>query len=220
MYGPKCVCCSENNVYFCEGYVNGWAYLLVWCICMEMYRVNGDYMEAMDLFRFCPVCGSAEFNRNNDSSKRCRRCGFVYYFNPRASVAVFIVNEKGELLVGRRAKAPAKGTLDLPGGFTEYGETVEEAVRREVKEETGLDVREGKYLFSLPNVYPYSGLNVHTMDLFFECRVDTTEHLSAMDDVAELFFVPMEKLDPDLFGLLSVRKGVEIYLSDHQKEIL
>lgn len=173
-------------------------------------------MEAMDLFRFCPVCGSVEFDKNNESSKRCHRCGFVYYFNPRASVAVFIVNGQGELLVGRRAKEPAKGTLDLPGGFTEYGETVEEAVRREVKEETGLDVREGKYLFSLPNVYPYSGLDVHTMDLFFECRIDATERFFAMDDVAELFFVPVGELDPDLFGLLSVRKGVEIYLSGRQ----
>ncbi len=173
-------------------------------------------MEGMNLFRFCPVCGSGGFTRNNGSSKRCSACGFVYYFNPRASVAVFIVNEKGELLVGRRAKDPAKGTFDLPGGFTEYGETAEEAVMREVKEETGLDVHVGRYLFSLPNVYPYSGLDVHTMDLFFECRVDSPERLLPMDDVSELFFVPVKNLNPKLFGLASIRRGVEMYLSEKQ----
>lgn len=174
----------------------------------------------MDLFRFCPVCGSGSFAENDGSSKRCGACGFVYYFNPRASVAVFIVNEKGELLVGRRAKNPAKGTLDLPGGFTEYGETAEDAVRREVREETGLDVRAGRYLFSLPNVYPYSGLDVHTMDLFFECRIDSAERLSAMDDVAELFFVPVRNLNPERFGLASIRRGVEAYLSDNENKML
>ncbi len=173
-------------------------------------------MEAMNLFRFCPVCGSDRFTENDSSSKRCGACGFVYYFNPRASVAVFIVNEKGELLVARRAKDPARGTLDLPGGFTEYGETAEEAVVREVKEETGLNVRLGRYLFSRPNVYPYSGLDVHTMDFFFECRISSSERLLPMDDVAELFFVPVKKIDAKQFGLASIRYAVEMYLSENQ----
>ena len=46
-----------------------------------------------------------------------------------------------ELLVVRRAKEPAKGTLDLPGGFSDLYETSEEGVCREVKEETGLEVK-------------------------------------------------------------------------------
>ena len=53
----------------------------------------------------------------------------------------------------RRAKEPAKGTLDLPGGFVDMYETVEDGMRREIKEETGLDVTEIQYLFSSPNVY-------------------------------------------------------------------
>ncbi len=171
-------------------------------------------MEAIDLFCFCPKCGSGGFVVNNSYSKRCETCGFVYYFNPKASVAVFILNEKGELLVGRRAKNPEKGTLDLPGGFTDFDETAEEAVIREVQEETGLRIETSRYLFSLPNVYPYSGLDVHTMDLFFECRVSSTEKLAPMDDVAELFFISLDKINPQLFGLKSIRKAVSMYLSD------
>ena len=65
--------------------------------------------------------------------------------------------EKNELLVCRRAKAPAKGTLDLPGGFIDMTETGEEGVAREVLEETGLKVEKTTYLFTLPNIYVYSG---------------------------------------------------------------
>ena len=78
-----------------------------------------------------------------------------------------IRNAKGEILVARRGKEPAKGTLDLPGGFVDNYETGEEAVAREVMEETGLKVDEVKYLFSLPNIYPYSGIVVHTLDQFY-----------------------------------------------------
>ena len=87
-------------------------------------------------FKYCPKCGSAHFDINNEKSKRCADCGFVYYFNPSAATVALIMNERNELLVCRRAKDPAKGTLDLPGGFIDMAETGEEGVTREVKEET------------------------------------------------------------------------------------
>ena len=74
---------------------------------------------------------------------------------------------KPELLVCRRAKEPAKGTLDLPGGFIDKNETGEEGVAREVLEETGLKVKKAVYQFTLPNIYVYSGFPVHTLDMFF-----------------------------------------------------
>ena len=77
---------------------------------------------------------------NNEKSKKCTDCGFVYYFNPSSATVALILNEKKELLVCRRAKEPAKGTLDLPGGFIDMNETGEEGVGREVWEETGLKV--------------------------------------------------------------------------------
>ncbi len=82
----------------------------------------------------------------------------MYYANICAATAAFIMNDKNELLVVRRAKEPAKGTLDLPGGFCDMYETVEEGMRREIQEETGLEVDAIEYLFSSPNVYMYSGL--------------------------------------------------------------
>jgi len=165
-------------------------------------------------FRFCPVCGTEGFHARNEKAKACDHCGFVYYFNPSASVACFIRNEAGELLLVRRAKEPAKDTLDLPGGFLDMYENAEEAVAREVLEETGLHVRESAYLFSLPNIYPYMGFHVHTLDLFYECKVDSFEGIQAADDAAEIVILPLSSIDPEEVGLTSVRKAVTIYLNN------
>ena len=108
-------------------------------------------MHPLHLFKYCPECGSAHFEINNEKSKHCADCGFTYYFNPSAATVAFILNHKNELLVCRRGKEPAKGTLDLPGGFIDMAETGEQGVTREVFEETGLTVTETHYLLSLPN---------------------------------------------------------------------
>ena len=77
----------------------------------------------LNQFKYCPKCGSAAFEIHNEKSKQCTDCGFVYYFNPSSATVALILNEKDELLVCRRAKEPAKGTLDLPGGFIDMNET-------------------------------------------------------------------------------------------------
>ena len=159
-------------------------------------------------FIFCPKCGSAHFTVNNEKSKKCADCGFVYYFNPSAATVALILNDKEELLVCRRAKNPAKGTLDLPGGFIDMNETGEEGVAREVLEETGMQVIQATYLFTLPNIYVYSGFPVHTLDMFFLCTVKDTSHFSAMDDVADSFFLPLSEVHPEEFGLDSIREGL------------
>lgn len=173
-------------------------------------------MHPLDLFKYCPKCGSSHFEIRNEKAKKCADCGFTYYFNPSAATVAFILNKQNELLVCRRGKEPAKGTLDLSGGFVDMFETGEEGVTREVHEETGLQVVEAKYLFSLPNTYPYSGFLVHTLDQFFLCRVSDDSSLQAMDDVADSFWVPLDKVNPDEFGLDSVRKGVVRFLEEYK----
>ncbi|MDR0973854.1 MAG: NUDIX domain-containing protein [Prevotellaceae bacterium] len=163
----------------------------------------------LHLFRYCPQCGSPRFTENNEKSKRCEACGFVYYFNPSTATVALITDADNRLLVCRRAKDPARGTLDLPGGFVDIGETAEDGVRREVKEETGLEVSEVTFLFSLPNIYPYSGFEVHTVDMFFRCGVGDISLLRPSDDVMETFFVPMAEICPADFGLLSIRRGLK-----------
>ena len=163
----------------------------------------------LHLFRYCPKCGSNDFYENDFKSKRCGKCGFVYYFNPLAATVGIISNDKGEILVARRAKEPAKGTLDLPGGFCDSYETAEDGVKREIEEETGLEITGARYLFSIPNTYIYSGMELHTMDMFFHCSVKNTDALTADDDVAELQWIAIDDLRSENFGLASIKKGIE-----------
>ena len=159
-------------------------------------------------FKYCPKCGSNHFIENNFKSNRCESCGFVYYFNPSSATVAVIINKNHEILVATRASNPAKGTLDLPGGFVDMKETAEEAVCREVKEETNLDVISTKYLFSIPNTYIYSDFEVQTTDLIFLCKVDSIQ-FTANDDVESLQFIPIKELNPALFGLQSIKKAIE-----------
>ena len=77
-----------------------------------------------------------------------------------------------------------------------------------------MTVTQAEYLFSLPNIYIYSGFLVHTLDMFFRCTVADTLHLKAMDDAAEVFFLPLKEIRPEDFGLASIRKGLQMFLTD------
>ena len=170
----------------------------------------------LEKFAYCPVCGSKHFVVNNFKSKKCEDCGFTYYANPCSATAAFILRQpegkEQELLVVRRAKEPAMGTLDLPGGFCDMGETVEVGMRREIKEETGLDVTDLQYLFSSPNVYEYSGMGIHTLDMDYLVHVPADVEVHAADDAAECLWIPLSRVNPADFGLTSIRNAVIRFL--------
>lgn len=175
-------------------------------------------MHPLEKFCYCPVCGSKHYEEQDEKSKKCENCGFEYYINPSAATAAFILNDDNELLVLTRKKEPAKGTLDLPGGFADIGETAEEAVAREVKEETNLDVTESRYLFSFPNVYIYSGLNIPTQDLFFRCSVKSFDNIDAEDDAATYQWIPLKDIHTEQFGMRSIRRALSEFLRTWRPE--
>lgn len=174
----------------------------------------------LHLFNFCPKCGSNSFVENDFKSKRCNDCGFIYYFNPLAATVAIIMNSKGEILVATRSKEPAKGTLDLPGGFCDSYETAEEGVAREVLEETGLKVTATEYLFTIPNIYNYSGMELHTMDMFFKCEVEECNATVADDEVEKLQWIDIKELKSEDFGLQSIRQSIEKFKELYKNNML
>lgn len=85
--------------------------------------------------RFCPAC-AGELVKGTPHPI-CSRCGLIFYRNPLPAV-ILVLEKDGKVLLARRAAAPAKGELGLPGGFVDLGEAPEAAAERELREETTL----------------------------------------------------------------------------------
>jgi ADP-ribose pyrophosphatase YjhB (NUDIX family) len=95
-------------------------------------------MGALDDWRFCPICGEAI--EKGDGRADCRACGYVGYANPVPGAEAVCFDDRGRILLGRRALDPGAGLWDLPGGFLHEDEHPLDALRRELREETALEI--------------------------------------------------------------------------------
>ena len=99
-----------------------------------------------------------------------------------------MLDDEGRVLLGRRGIEPFLDLWDTPGGFVEVGESLEECVRRELREEAGVEVEVGRLIASVPDTYGPTG--DATLNAFFECRLLSGDP-QPDDDVAELrWFAP------------------------------
>lgn len=101
--------------------------------------------------KFCGVCGGP-MRFDTDISKKCEHCGKEVWPQLATAVIVLVRKDKEVLLV--HAKNFRTDFYGLVAGFVETGETLEEAVHREVMEETGLHIKNLKYFASQPWPYP------------------------------------------------------------------
>ena len=148
----------------------------------------------LESFHYCPRCGSERFHAYDQKSNRCKQFGFHYYNNASAAVAAFITDKNGHLLLCKRAKDPCCGKLDLPGGFIDIRESAEAALNREIKEELGVEIKDIKYCFSLPNEYHFSHFIVHTIDLFYEVKIEDINSINCQDDVSSCSCYALDKI--------------------------
>ena len=128
-----------------------------------MREVRARVMAALDphddshAYQFCPRCGGALERRVLKSTEPerpvCKRCGFVFYLDPKIAVGTIIAVETGRLVLVRRAIEPGYGKWVFPGGYVDRGEPLTVAAVREAREECGLEIR----LDGLVNIYSYPG---------------------------------------------------------------
>jgi 8-oxo-dGTP diphosphatase len=122
-------------------------------------------------WRFCPICGR-ELLTLTDGPDRgrpaCRDGHFTYWENPAVSTMAF-VQEGDDFLILQRATEPLRRAWDLPGGFVEGGEHPTETIRREVYEETGLDVVPRRLIGVYNGVYGET--QRATLDFAYLCRI-------------------------------------------------
>jgi NAD+ diphosphatase len=120
-------------------------------------------LRALEVARFCGACGSpladkdeggAEGHEEDSGGRICSGCGRVHF--PRISPAVIVLISKGpRVLLAHNARFP-KGRFGLIAGFVEAGETLEEATIREAREESGVEIRDLRYVKSQSWPFPDS----------------------------------------------------------------
>lgn len=121
------------------------------------HAVAGRAVQIMEWDRthqFCGACGGPTERSETERSRTCKRCNLVQF--PRLSPAMIVAVERDdEILLARSPHFPP-GILSVLAGFVEPGESAEEAVAREVKEETNIDVEDVRYFASQPWPFPNS----------------------------------------------------------------
>ncbi len=128
--------------------------------------------------RFCKQCGMEMKNKAGQQARECPNCGYLSF--PRISPAVIVLVERGEKCLLARSLRFQDGFYSVLAGFAEPGETLEETVEREVREETGIAVQDIRYFGSQPWPFPDSLMIAFTARYAGgEIRVDGTEILDA-----------------------------------------
>lgn len=104
--------------------------------------------------QFCGVCQQKMQDKNDERARICQSCGFVAY--PRISPCIIVVISNGKkILLARSPHFPSEVYSAL-AGFVEPGESLEQAVHREVKEEVGINIKDIRYFGSQPWPFPDS----------------------------------------------------------------
>jgi ADP-ribose pyrophosphatase YjhB (NUDIX family) len=149
-------------------------------------------MGELDGWKLCPRCGA---DLTGDFSRLvCGECGFVVYASSKPTVGALCIDD-GRVLLTRRAIEPFRGLWDVPGGFLEEGEDPRDGLRRELREETGLDVEPQRFLGVWIDRYGGDSTAAATLNLFWTARVVGGNPAPA-DDVSELRWFDRGELPP------------------------
>lgn len=148
-------------------------------------------------WRYCPRCAAGLERREpaGDDEERltCPACGLVLYENPAPTAGAIVEDGAGRLMLVRRAIEPFKGKWDVPGGFIKPGEDGDEALRRELDEELGIEALVGVAAWVVADTYGAEG--VPTLNIFYLSQIVRGEPAPA-DDVAEVAWFGADELPP------------------------
>ena len=146
-------------------------------------------------YKYCVVCSAPleEINLEGYTRHRCTECGEILYRNPVPGAGGLLVSN-GNILLVRRSIEPRRNMWCIPSGFMEHGESPEDTLKREVKEETGLEVKEWE-LFSFYSVL--EDPRYHCI-LFIYNVTDWQGEENPGDDAGEIRWFPLDNIPEDM----------------------
>ncbi|OQA51903.1 MAG: GDP-mannose mannosyl hydrolase [candidate division WS2 bacterium ADurb.Bin280] len=129
-------------------------------------------------YKFCPKCaGKLEEKANHEGviHPTCSKCGFVFYQNSKPTASPVILNDKDEVLLVKRAIEPHFGKWDLPGGFLENGEELIVGLKREAREELGVEIEPLGIISIFVDKYGYAKGDFFTFNVFVKSRLKSSK---------------------------------------------
>jgi len=144
---------------------------------------------------FCRRCGQAL--KQSEHGYVCGN-GHQIFNEPAPSTGVLLVNDLREVLLAERRAEPAKGKLNIPGGFCELNETFEATAARELKEELGLlrdDYGSLRYVMSVSDPYLFGGENTTALGVIFWAEMKRDVKVTAGDDVVGVVMIKAKDID-------------------------
>ena len=178
----------------------------------EYFSIAGRAVQILlwdQTHRFCGRCGQPTVNAPSERAKLCPRCGLLSF--PRLSPAVIMLVKRGDEFLLARNRAFAGGFFSVLAGFVEPGESLEEAVAREVHEEVGLEIANIRYFGSQPWPFP------HSLMIGFTADYASGDIRLQEDELVEAAWFDRTRELPNLPGKLSIaRKLIDWFLSEPQ----
>jgi NAD+ diphosphatase len=202
LYGGKH--CYAVEIHESQPLPSGWALLglrdLFGLVETTLAALSGRAYQLLDWDRnhqYCSRCGARTEPRAEERARNCPACGLTSY--PPVSPAIMILVTRGrQLLLARKPAFPA-GRFSALAGFVEPGETLEDTVIRETREEAGVEIRNIRYFGSQPWPFPHSLMIAFTAEYAEgEVRPDGVE-------IAEARWFDPEKL-PNLPPKISISR--------------
>lgn len=146
--------------------------------------------KVSEAYQFCPVC-RGKFQTKESNLLICSACGFQYFINPRPCTVAIISDNDGKILLVKRKYDPKKGYWDLPGGFMEQGEDLDESVKREIREELGIEIEITGIVGGFADTYDYQNIVYPVFTTAVSAKI-TQGVPTPTDDVSEYAFFSKE----------------------------
>ena len=183
------------------------------CLDEDLFWLAARAVQIVDWdrnHRYCSRCGAPLKAKNTERAKECPTCGLLYF--PRLAPAIIVLVERGNQLLLARSRHFMSGVYSVIAGFVEPGETLEQAVEREIREEVGIAVKNIHYFASQPWPFPHSLMIGFTATYAGgDISLDDTE-------IEDAGWFTSQNL-PTLPGKISIaRKLIDWFLAKHQTD--